>query len=656
MRRLGKLAVIVSMLWIGGCGWFSPDPLVEEVNRRLPPIDLATVKLAQIGRAMTTLEQTAGWDAFVGLSAREVEAVVKAQLEGARSKLNEAGITIESPAVRIENQAILVSGRVTAHLREPALNFSGEVAGAAVPSAQGEAVEVRYALESVKLTDLSWTGPSRPQSLSASLPLLQGILDRVLANVNGAIQPTRIPVAVAPFAPIDPKSLNSVEMIVEGTPLSLPRPRLANAVFLIDGLGLRVLVDLALPGDSDQEEADLPSASGPGTRNADEGFAMLKKRFGEAESASFGAPQHDPELAARVALTRRVVARAFNLAASKLDWKVSLQPKLQSENFDSEVRLFKVPDAQSCTQKTDNRDCSPHSCTRSHDQRDCSVCLIPRIWPGRGCAQRGNNPICEAAKAAQNVIYDGQHAACELDAARLKGICEAAKAGQNVLYAGETAACQAGNTFVRELADLTGRVGRVSGKLDAKAEGAIVVQQLGATESFDAVTASTRVEANADISARMSFVQSDLVGHLLCQFPIDGKTIKARAKVGPTAIALTGRVTGTGTKPEILLGSVKIGFQVRPRPVEALFTQNPDLNITCAGASSLAWLGGGLQALGMKNLPEAFTGDFEETLKELRLPLELPRIEVPIPGRAAIVLQAALRPAVIAFDAAGPSK
>lgn len=651
MKRFGCLAAILGMLVIGGCGWFGPDPLVEEFNRRLPPTDLATVKLAQIEKAVNTLQQTAGWDAFVGISAREVEATLKTQLEAARSKLNEAGVTAEALAVRIENQAILVSGRVSARLRDPALTFTADVSGAAVPSAQGDSIEVRYALERVRLTELSWTGSLRPRDLSAALPILQGLVDRVLNNLNGAIQPTRIPVAISPIAPIDPTSLKVTDATVVGTPLALPQPRLANAVFLIDPSGLRALVDLALPDDAAQEEPTPGSTTPAPTTGVDQLFAVLKTRFGEAEAASFGAAQHDPQLSIRVALTRRLVARAFNLAAANLDWTLHLRPKPQSQSFDSEARLFKVPDPQTCTQKTDNRDCTPHTCHRSRDTRDCGICLIWRIWPGKGCAQRGNNPICEAAKAAQNVLYDAQYGGCELDAARLKGTCEAAKAGQNMLYASETAACQAGNTLVRELADLTGRVGRVSGTMDAKAGGTIAIRQLGATEAFDAMTVTTRVEAKADISARLSFVQSDLMGHLLCQFPMQGKTLNARASVGPDAIALTGRVVGTGGKPEIILSAVNIRFQLRPRPVEALFTQNPDLNITCAGAASLAWLGSGLQALGMKNLPEAFTGDFEETIGEQRLALELSQVAVAVPGRRAIVLQAVLRPAAIVFDA-----
>lgn len=648
MKILGRLAALAVLIWIGGCGWFGSDPLVEEINRRFPPADLASVKRAQIETAVEALEQAAGWDAFLGISAREIETILMAQLESARSKLSEAGITIESPTVRLENQAVLVTGRVTARLRDLALTFTGDVTGAAVPSAQGSAIEVRYTLELVTLTQLSWTGSSRPRDLASAVPVLQGLLDRVMGNINGAIQPTRVPVALAPFAPIDPKNLKVTDATVEGTPLALPQPQLAGVVFLIDTAGLRVLVDLALPGEPARDSTGPASTAAP-SADVDQRFGILRAHFVEAEAAAFGAVLHDPQTPVRVALTRRVVARAFNQAAANLDWTIRLQPKPQSQTFDSEVRLFKVPDPQTCKQKTDNRDCSPHGCQRSHDTRSCSACLLRRPWGG--CAIRGNDPVCEIAKAGQNKLYEASYVACEADAARLKVSCEAAKAGQNALYASETAACQAGNALVRELADLTGRIGRVSGTVNAKAAGTIALQQLGATEAFDTVTMTTRVVANADISARMDFVQSDLLGHLLCQFPMKGKTIAARASVGPEAIALTGRIAGSGPKPEIVLGAVKVRFQLRPRPVEALFTQNPELNITCAGAASLAWLGGGLQALGMKNLPDAFTGDFEETIDEQSLPLVLPRIDIPIPGRGLINLQGSLRPAFISFDA-----
>ena len=50
-----------------------------------------------------------------------------------------------------------------------------------------------------------------------------------------------------------------------------------------------------------------------------------------------------------------------------------------------------------------------NSCPNNHDTRDCSVCLLRVLGH---CTQRGNDPVCEAAKAAQNAAYSVEFAAC----------------------------------------------------------------------------------------------------------------------------------------------------------------------------------------------------------------------------------------------------
>lgn len=115
-------------------------------------------------------------------------------------------------------------------------------------------------------------------------------------------------------------------------------------------------------------------------------------------------------------------------------------------------------DNRDCSLKTDSRDCSLKvdntDCSLQEDTRDCGVCLLYRLGPpfgDGGCAQRGNNPVCEAAKGAQNAAYAAAKGVCEATKASknvgYKGehdACEAGKASQNVLYKGEHDACEAG--------------------------------------------------------------------------------------------------------------------------------------------------------------------------------------------------------------------
>ncbi|WP_322415302.1 hypothetical protein [Mesorhizobium huakuii] len=75
-----------------------------------------------------------------------------------------------------------------------------------------------------------------------------------------------------------------------------------------------------------------------------------------------------------------------------------------------------------------------------HDERNCRACLLrsPKVCflsncTGGQCIQEGNDPFCEAQKAAQNSAYAAaagqQKAACESAKAAEKATCEARVAG-----------------------------------------------------------------------------------------------------------------------------------------------------------------------------------------------------------------------------------
>lgn len=67
------------------------------------------------------------------------------------------------------------------------------------------------------------------------------------------------------------------------------------------------------------------------------------------------------------------------------------------------------------------RDCSTSA---QRDTRSCNKCLVTN--PFGGCALRGNDPFCEASKAAQNSIYEAEAAAKKLDCERQKAVEKAA--------------------------------------------------------------------------------------------------------------------------------------------------------------------------------------------------------------------------------------
>ncbi len=75
---------------------------------------------------------------------------------------------------------------------------------------------------------------------------------------------------------------------------------------------------------------------------------------------------------------------------------------------------------------TSTKDCTPtKDCSQSHDTRNCKACILKN--PFGGCALKGNDPICEVSKAAQNAVYAAKKASCEAEKSTMKARCEADK-------------------------------------------------------------------------------------------------------------------------------------------------------------------------------------------------------------------------------------
>jgi len=98
------------------------------------------------------------------------------------------------------------------------------------------------------------------------------------------------------------------------------------------------------------------------------------------------------------------------------------------------------PPSGGCEPLLEIPDCTPkQDCETRRDPRECNQCLLRN--PFGGCAIRANDPICEAAKAAQDRAYELSKVACETGKAEQKEQCEAAKAAVMALNT-ERAACK----------------------------------------------------------------------------------------------------------------------------------------------------------------------------------------------------------------------
>ena len=109
-------------------------------------------------------------------------------------------------------------------------------------------------------------------------------------------------------------------------------------------------------------------------------------------------------------------------------------------------------DDRSCSLNADTRDCSLQEDRRScgHDQEVCVPTPLPWDLGRRECRTvHVNDPICEGAKAAQNVAYKASKDACEVAKATQNEVYrkdeqsrELAKAVQNGIYKADKDSCE----------------------------------------------------------------------------------------------------------------------------------------------------------------------------------------------------------------------
>jgi hypothetical protein len=117
-------------------------------------------------------------------------------------------------------------------------------------------------------------------------------------------------------------------------------------------------------------------------------------------------------------------------------FSTSIIPGTRAEEF--------PPPSFDCDVPLEIPDCTPkQECETRQDSRECTGCLVNDPFRG-GCMIRARDPLCEAAKVAQNAAYAQSKLACETSKAAQQAQCESAKASIVALNAQRAATCKSG--------------------------------------------------------------------------------------------------------------------------------------------------------------------------------------------------------------------
>ncbi len=319
-----------------------------------------------------------------------------------------------------------------------------------------------------------------------------------------------------------------------------------------------------------------------------------------------------------------------------------------------------------CTSTQDcspTRNCTPTAdCSQPNDQRDCSACLVHN--PFGGCTIRGNDPICEAAKAGQNAAYAAAKATCEtqktaaktdcerlkaqdkdlceadksakrLDCERLKtqerAQCETEKTGERLacegVKTGKKLACGTAKEGLKRLSR-TGKFANLEGSIGGPAELKLCFGAVDLARDLTNLSFTLNVAGSADLATHIKFVPLDIIGHLSCQIPwTEDRTLRAEVPTQslPIKIGLSRTSEGGRQTFKAHLDEVTVKLHVQPSPT-ALILQSTNFNLSCMPLAGL------LNAVSLSLAPfvPELMGDFEHKQKSIDLSFQpqFPKLSV----------------------------
>lgn len=480
---------------------------------------------------------------------------------------------------------------------------------------------------------------------------ITAVINKFSDNVSGELtraEFTKIRFPTSPVKEIDFTSSssqsddagNSVDLRVEAKPLREPI-HIGQSAVLIQRDSVAVLLEvspIALPApDVTEFEGSME-------------FADFQTKFSTAVSEMLPAAEQPEGTWAVVA--KSFLANVLNKTVNDSELCFSGNATLAKQTFSEKIE---IPDENAidctstrdctptrqcnfdsidCSQNKDcsqNRDCSSsRSCSfqKNHDTRNCRTCIIPNVFTG-GCSQWGNNPVCEAAKAAQNAAYETAHAArvadcerlkrtekatceaekvaaktaCEAEKVAAKGACEADKAAKKldcerlksqekaqceIEKTGEKALCETGKEALKRLSR-TGNLANVNGGVQGTGTVEICVRKFLVSDNVSTLALSLDAEGSATAEASVKFVPLDIVGHLLCQFPFtEDKTVSVNIPRQGIDINsdLAFENTVDGLKISTETSASDIGAKISPSPRD-LILQSYNMTLACSPVAPL---------------------------------------------------------------------
>ena len=573
------------------------DAVSAFINARFPPVSIAEQRGKAIQAAATAL---AGIPApnvafaaridqiervLAGLTTLKQYGIDRIQLDGDQQLLaidTHFSRVFDGDSLGLPDPARGVLNRLRPDVTGTVKAYMG-VTGALTGSAQEPHLELKLlpALRSIDIRKVTIAGKYDVTEVGEALA---AALNKYADNVTGEL--TRMPITVVTVPASLSTNLNASRRLRIENPAVQAEVEIAAATVPVS---IRVLgiAPLIRRGEVAALAMLTPPAEGVqgGGVSQQPTFRELESAFDKLRESAFGVA---PSGESWVAVRKDFVSYWSNSILGRASLCLSGKAELAEQRFNREIP---IPD-ETTVDCTPTRDCSPkRACDfpANQDTRDCSRCILWRPgWPlgDGGCAQRGNDPFCEAAKAAQNAIYAADAAGKKADCERLKAqeklICEGEKTGEKLL-------CEAGKEALKRLSR-TGKFGNVDATVRGRAEGLrICLKTFALSPGLDTVQLAVNATGTATADVNLKFIPLDIVGHLTCQAPFtESRSFQATLRESTIPLSAGISVTDEGARPRLTLAVPSTSFSLRlqPSPTEFLLT-SPNMTIACQGLNLL---------------------------------------------------------------------
>jgi hypothetical protein len=222
-------------------------------------------------------------------------------------------------------------------------------------------------------------------------------------------------------------------------------------------------------------------------------------------------------------------------------------------------------------------------CIRQRDSRDCTTCLVRNPLNNR-CMKEGIDPICEAAKTAQNSRFEATRVACTEREAEVKRDCERLRSQElrscEIEAASKQSVCEASRAVVQEFSNAASFAG-VSMEVKTSGGLAVVFSEFEIEGDLTGLRQDMRFSAALELSGVIRFAPSKELGPVASCINAWQKRFNSVVVLPQLSNSMIGTIVPTETALVTGWTGHVVVASISPTPLEAMFVENPSLLADC---------------------------------------------------------------------------